>query len=72
MAILCLSNDLADLKTRLGNIFIVYTFFTQGTDFLIPEANKNFHEIAILLPTADLIISRISRGNEVLDPFLFL
>ena len=26
MAILCLSNDLADLKTRLGNIFIGYTF----------------------------------------------
>ncbi len=26
MAILCLSNDLADLKRRLGNIFIGYTF----------------------------------------------
>ena len=26
MAILCLSNDLADLKQRLGNIFIGYTF----------------------------------------------
>ena len=26
MAILCLSNDLADLKKRLGNIFIGYTF----------------------------------------------
>jgi len=26
MAILCLSKDLADLKTRLGNIFIGYTF----------------------------------------------
>ena len=26
MAILCLSNDIQDLKTRLGNIFIGYTF----------------------------------------------
>ncbi|MBT8255788.1 MAG: formate--tetrahydrofolate ligase, partial [Bacteroidia bacterium] len=26
MAILCLSNDLADLKLRLGNIFVGYTF----------------------------------------------
>lgn len=26
MAILCLSNDLADLKTRLGNIFVGFTF----------------------------------------------
>ena len=26
MAILCLSNDLADLKRRLGNIFVGYTF----------------------------------------------
>lgn len=26
MAILCLSNDLADLKTRLGNIFIGFTY----------------------------------------------
>ncbi len=29
MAILCLSNDLADLKTRLGNIFVGFTFDKQ-------------------------------------------
>ncbi len=64
MAILCLSNDLEDLKTRLGNIFVGFTFDKQP--IYARDLNANGAMTALLKDAIKPNLVQTIEGNPAI------